>query len=155
MRAARAVRAVCPTTLTEPDADRAGACGGPRRDDERGDRALDEERRRAQREDPAAAAAVLERHLADVDGDDGAAEPARRVLDHQPGLGGHLRDRLARDPAGAVGREHTPVVVTSHSGCLYRRDPAVMRRCDTPARGATCGDLVGAGRRCRRGPAVA
>ena len=27
MRAARAVRAVCPTTFTEPDADRVGACG--------------------------------------------------------------------------------------------------------------------------------
>ena len=128
--------------MTEPDADRAGACGARVGHDERGDRALDEERRRTQREDPAATAAVLQRHLADVDGDDGPAVPARRVLDHQPGLGGHLRDRLAPDPAGAVGREHAPVIVTSHSPCLYRRRPAAAALRHAP-RGATCGDPTG------------
>ena len=54
IRAARAVRAACPATCTDPDADRAGAAGARRGRHERGRRAVDQERRPGAAGTPAA-----------------------------------------------------------------------------------------------------
>ena len=94
IRAARAVRAVMSRDLhrarTPSGPGPPGARAGTH---ERGRRALDQERGRAQREHPPAAVAVLEGDLARRRRATTAPQnPLRRVLDHEPGLGGHLRD---------------------------------------------------------------
>jgi hypothetical protein len=53
-----------------------------------------------------AAVPVLEHHVSLLEPDDRAAEPARRVLDHQAGLGDDLGHR-----AGLAAAEHVAAVV--------------------------------------------
>ena len=105
IRLARAVRAVRFATFTDPDADTTGPLRDRRGDDQRGGPALDQERGRAQREDPVAAVPVFQGHLADVHAHHRAAEPAGRVLDDDPALGGDLGDLPLADDPPAVGAE--------------------------------------------------
>ncbi len=143
IRAARAVRAVCPTHL-RPTRTPSGPAPPARahRADQGGRRALDQEPGRHQREDPAPPVPVLQGHLAAVRGDHRAAEPAGRVLHHQAELGRQLRDRPAHLVAAAVGAEDPPVVLAGHSPSLYRRRAGVarLRHAD---RGRTAGRTCG------------
>src|SRR5581483_1214541 len=103
--------------------------GGPGRGggrDERDRLALEQEGGRGQREDAPPAVPVLQRHGAFLVADDGAAEPALGILDHQAALRLDLRHlALAGSPALelAVRSEHVCAILPAPHRYLLRSWP--------------------------------